>query len=234
MKGKGLSGNQLKLIAMVCMTVDHVGLMLLPQCTLLRIIGRLAFPIYAYMIAEGCRYTRSMGRYLSMLLLTAAVCQTVYFCAMGSVYLCIMVTFSISVSLIWLLKLAQTQKRFWVWLLLAIAVYLTFFVAEILPALAVGSGFGIDYGFIGILLPVAVYLFPDRKGQLLCMTTGLALLSGDWGVQWWSLLAVPLLALYNGQRGKWKLKWLFYLYYPAHLGGIWLIGQVIDKLGLMG
>ena len=55
----GLTGNQLKLIALVTMTIDHIGMQLFPRVRLLRIIGRLAFPIFAYMIAEGCRYTRN-------------------------------------------------------------------------------------------------------------------------------------------------------------------------------
>lgn len=55
----GLSGNQLKLIALATMTLDHVGAYLLPQVLFLRILGRLSLPIYAYMIAEGCRHTRS-------------------------------------------------------------------------------------------------------------------------------------------------------------------------------
>ena len=45
----------------------------------------------------------------------------------------------------------------------------------------------------------------------------------NWDVQWFSLLSLPLLALYNGSRGKWKLKWLFYVYYPLHLVVIWLL-----------
>ena len=61
MKRFGLSGNQLKVIAMVTMAIDHIGAYLLPQAMWMRIIGRLAFPIYAFLIAEGCRHTRSMG-----------------------------------------------------------------------------------------------------------------------------------------------------------------------------
>ena len=63
-KFPGFTGNELKLIAMIAMTCDHVGLQLLPGVPVLRIIGRLALPIYAYMIAEGCRYTRSRKKYL--------------------------------------------------------------------------------------------------------------------------------------------------------------------------
>jgi hypothetical protein len=57
-----LTGNQLKLIAAGAMLADHVGLMFFPEAELLRIIGRLAFPIFAFMIAEGCKYTRNKLR----------------------------------------------------------------------------------------------------------------------------------------------------------------------------
>ena len=71
-KFAGLTGNQLKLLALFAMTCDHVGLQLLPQFIILRIIGRLAAPLFAYMIAEGCRYTHNRGRYLGRLLGMAA------------------------------------------------------------------------------------------------------------------------------------------------------------------
>lgn len=89
----GLTGNQLKLLALIAMTCDHVGLQLLPQFILLRIIGRLAAPLFAYMIAEGCRYTHNRGRYLGRLLGMAALCQIAYFVATSSLYQCIFVTF---------------------------------------------------------------------------------------------------------------------------------------------
>ena len=60
-KFAGLTGNQLKLLALFAMTCDHVGLQLLPQFIILRIIGRLAAPLFAYMIAEGCRYTQTVS-----------------------------------------------------------------------------------------------------------------------------------------------------------------------------
>lgn len=55
MRGKGLTGNQLKIIALITMTLDHVGVQLFPECQMLRIIGRIAFPIFAYMIAIHAR-----------------------------------------------------------------------------------------------------------------------------------------------------------------------------------
>ena len=106
----GLSGNQLKLLALFAMTCDHVGLQLLPQFIILRIIGRLAAPLFAYMIAEGCRYTHDRGRYLGRLLGMAALCQIAYFAAMRSLYQCIFVTFSLSVCLIYTLDNAVRRR----------------------------------------------------------------------------------------------------------------------------
>ena len=106
----GLTGNQLKLLALFAMTCDHVGLQLLPQFIILRIIGRLAAPLFAYMIAEGCRYTHDRGRYLGRLLGMAALCQIAYFAAMRSLYQCIFVTFSLSVCLIYALDNAVRRR----------------------------------------------------------------------------------------------------------------------------
>lgn len=218
MRKIGLTGNQLKLIALVTMTIDHMGMILFPQDPLWRIIGRLAFPIYAYMIAEGCRYTRSMPRYLGLLALVAAVCQGVYWVAMGSLYQCILVTFSLSVCLILLAQKAmQTQKVHW-YVALTAGIAGVFWFTEILPGLLPGTDFSVDYGFWGVMLPVCVYCARDRRLRLAATAVCLALVSNAYGwVQWFSLLSLPLLALYNGQRGKWKMKYFFYLYYPTHL-----------------
>ena len=64
----GLNNNQLKIIALISMVLDHVGLALFPKIELFRILGRLALPIYAYMIAEGCAHTKNRKRYLGMIL----------------------------------------------------------------------------------------------------------------------------------------------------------------------
>ena len=108
----GLSGNQLKLIALVTMTIDHVGMLLFPRLRILRYIGRIAFPIFAYMIAEGCHYTRNRRKYLLSMIFVAALCQVVYFFAMGSLYMSVLVTFSLSIGLIYLADYAQSGGRF--------------------------------------------------------------------------------------------------------------------------
>ena len=60
----GLSGNSLKIIAAFAMLIDHVGIMFFPTVAIYRIIGRISFPIFAFMIAEGCRYTRNKLKYI--------------------------------------------------------------------------------------------------------------------------------------------------------------------------
>ncbi len=224
----GLTGNQLKILAMLAMTCDHVGLQLLPQLGVLRLIGRLALPIYAYMIAEGCRYTHDRRRYLLRLAGLALLCQAVYFGAMGSLYQCILVTFSLSVCLIWAVDNAVKRPGA-ATVLLAVGVLLgTVFVCQILPLLLPGTDFAVDYGFAGVLLPALIYWGRTRGQKLLLLILGLCLLGLNLGgLQWFALAAVPLLALYNGQRGKHAIGGLFYLYYPLHLVVIYGLSLIL-------
>lgn len=224
-KPVGLNGNQLKLIALAAMTADHIGVQLFPQILLLRIIGRLALPIFAYMIAQGCRYTRNKGRYLATIAAVALVCQLVYFFAMQSLYQCILVTFSLSILLIFSLDAAVKRPDTVNVAVAAFAFLSVWFICDILPKLL--PGFYVDYGFLGILLPVLIWFGKDKWQSIVLCGIGLVLLSIDNSVQWFSLLTLPLLALYNGKRGKTKLKYLFYIYYPAHLALIYLISLVI-------
>lgn len=228
MRRFGLSGNQLKILALIAMTCDHVGKQLLPQYPILQIIGRVAFPIFAYLIAEGCMYTRNRKRYLGSMLLLAFACQVVYFVAMDSLYQCVLVSFSIAIGLIFLLDRAKKKANAAAWLTVALAMAAAVFVCEGLPVLWTTTDFAIDYGICGVLLPVGVYL-GKNKGQKLVLAAAAVFLGclvlG--GIQWYALASIVLLALYNGKRGKWKMKYLFYIYYPLHLGLIYLISIII-------
>ena len=93
----GLSGNALKIIALIAMTVDHIGVILLGGNVVWRIIGRISFPIFAFMIAEGCRYTKNKRQYLGTIFLLGAVCQAVYYFGEKSLYQGILITFSLSI-----------------------------------------------------------------------------------------------------------------------------------------
>lgn len=222
---KGFTGNQLKVLAMISMTLDHIGMLLLPRWTILRILGRLAMPIYAYMIAEGCRHTRSRKRYFLRIAALAALCQGVYWFAMKSLYMSILVTFSLSVILICAVDNYQ-KKRDRASQLLAFGTLLgIFFLCVALPELLPGTDYAIDYGIAGVLLPVLVYFGGEKTKYL---TAGLILLGlGYGGIQWFALAAVPLLGMYNGRRGEAKLGSWFYLYYPLHLVVIHGISRIL-------
>lgn len=219
----GLTGNQLKIIAMITMTCDHVGMQIFPHLVWLRLVGRLAMPIYAYMIAEGCRHTRDRKKYLLRLLGMGVLCQVVYLIAMGSFYQCILITFSLSVVLICLLDRAEKEKTAKANMALYGAVLLVFFICVVLPDLLPNTDFRIDYGLPGVLLPVLIY-GAGTKGLML----GLALVAMKYGgIQWLAYLSVPLLLCYNGQRGKANIGKLFYWYYPIHLVAIYGISLVL-------
>lgn len=209
-----LSGNALKLLAALFMTIDHVGVLLLPHVIVLRILGRLALPIFAFMIAEGCRYTRNRLRYFGSVFALGVLCQIVYYLADRSLYFSILITFSLSIATIYALQDWKEQKT--------PRSALVFFGA-VAGVYALNRVFAIDYGFWGCMLPVFAAAFQktawDRPWVNLGMLgLGLLVLAADLGqIQYYALPALPLLACYNGRRGRWKLKYFFYLFYPIHL-----------------
>ena len=219
----GLTGNQLKILAMITMTCDHAGKMLFPQLEWLQIIGRIAMPIYAYMIAEGCRYTHDRKKYLLRLLGMGALCQVVYLLAMESLYMCILITFSLSVCLIGLLDNLEKAKNRRSWVNLWLGFLAAFFLCVVLPDLLPRTDYEVDYGLMGVLLPVLIYGAGNRV-----LLLGIFLLALEYGgSQWYAFLAVPFLLAYNGQRGKARIGRLFYWYYPAHLAAIYGIGLLL-------
>ena len=231
-----LSGNALKIIGALAMLCDHVGLMFVPPVRLFRIVGRLAFPIFAYMIAEGCRYTRSRPRYFLQIFLLAFGCQVVYFLVDRSLYMSILVTFSCSIAVICALQHLKEavgpRKLLWA-LVFVTAVEAVYWLNKLME---------IDYGFWGCMVPVFPALFQDRRGaerkrstkldrrpvHIAMLALGLLVLWMDLGgEQLWSLMAVPVLMLYSGRRGKLPMKYFFYVFYPLHLAGLQLIGWMI-------
>lgn len=219
-----LSGNALKLIAAAAMVADHVGLMFFPDLTILRIIGRLAFPIFAFMIAEGCRYTRNRLRYFGMVFGLGAICQIVYFVAMRDTYMSVLITFSLSILVIYAWQNVKAHRDFLSWMVLGAALLGVWLLNQYLT---------IDYGFHGCMTAVNAALCMPRRGaapvpgeekfdnrptHVALMGISLLMLALDFGGnQWWALLALPLLLLYSGERGKRQMKYFFYIFYPAHL-----------------
>jgi hypothetical protein len=198
---------------------------------ILRILGRLAFPIFAFFIGEGCRHTSNRLRHFLSVFLLGAICESVYIIYMGGWYGNILLSFSLSILLIFSLDRAGRERTFPAVLSALLIWALVFFVCQGLPGILSHTDFAIDYGLWGVLLPVFIFLGRNKRERLLLALVGLVLLAiffrtlGD--IQWCSLLALPLLALYNGQRGKWRMKYFFYVYYPLHLAVIYGISLLI-------
>ena len=96
----GLDATALKLLGVVTMTVDHIGYILCPDLVLLRILGRLAYPIFAYLIAEGCTYSKHKAKYFLAVLGTGLLCSIASYGAEHTLYQSIMITFACSIGLI--------------------------------------------------------------------------------------------------------------------------------------
>ena len=208
------------------MTIDHVGVRFFPKLTILRMIGRIAFPIFAYMIAEGCRYTKNRKKYFFTIAFFALLCQAVYFAFISSLYQCILVTFSFSILLIFAFDNYLKKKNAPSAVIAFTTLIMIVLICVLLPRLI--DGFKIDYGLPGVIVPLLIYFGQNKWERLIFATAGLILLAIDSGaIQWFSLLSIPLLALYNGNRGKANLKYLFYIYYPLHLAAIYLIGKLL-------
>ena len=215
----GLNNNQLKIIAMVSMLIDHIGLVFFPNIRVLRYIGRLAFPIFAYMIAEGCRYTQNRKRYLGMIAGMAIIFQLVFLVFMKSIYQGILVNFSLSIATIFVIESLIKNKKVLNRILAIVFLCAILFIYLYLPYALKEKGFYIDYGIWGLLIPIFVYFAPNK--YLRAAFCGLLLifmsLFSNKVMHWWSLMAIPLFLLYNEKRGSKNLKYLFYIFYPLHL-----------------
>lgn len=214
----GLNNNQLKIIAMISMILDHVGLTFFPQIELFGILGRLALPIYAYMIAEGCAHTRNRKKYLGMILGMGIIFQLVYLVFMNDLYQGILITFSLSIGMIYAVEgfLKNNKPLYRILMILVILGILFFDIG--FPILFKKHGFNVDYGVWGLLLPVVIYFMPNKTSKLICGTIFLSAMAYfSIRRQWFALLSIPILALYNGKRGKRNMKYFFYIAYPLHL-----------------
>lgn len=215
-----ISRTGLKGLAAATMVVDHVGVVLLPQLWLLRCVGRLAFPIYAFFLAQGFRYTKSRARYLARLAGFALLSEIPFdYMVYGQAFAWqgqnVMFTLALA-----LLALACLEKGGW-WMTGAVACCLA---AEALRT---------DYGSFGVLLPVtSFYLWPRGKGLW-----ALVFLAMCWLWEFAPIPGAPVpmealgvaaalpLALYHGGRGTEGpvVRWGFYAVYPLHMGVLALI-----------
>ena len=223
----GLNGNQLKVIAILAMTIDHLLWVLFPGYDngpviyLLHTIGRLTAPIMCFFIAEGYHYTRNLKKYALRLFAFAVVSHFAYNFAFGIPLVPFQTGLLNQTSVMWslawglvALAIAQSQRPDWLKTVAIIGICILALPSDWSSiAVMVIVGFGTNRGnFLkqgwNLVFFVAIYaavfaIFIDVAYGILQMAV---------------VLSLPLLHRYNGKRGKWKgMKWFFYLYYPGHL-----------------
>lgn len=225
---KGLNSNQLKLIAILAMTVDHLAWTLFPGYSqewyviLCHILGRLTAPIMWFFIAEGYHYTRDVKAYTKRLFLLAFVSHFAYNFCFGIPFLPFQTSVFNQTGVVWslawglvLLRVNDSRNlKQWQKLAVILLVCLVTFPADwscvaAMAVLFLGAERGnfrkqMAWLMVWSLVYAAVYFFFIDKVYAF--------------IQLGTCLAIPLLRLYNGQRGQRKgMGKLFYAYYPAHL-----------------
>ncbi len=226
----------IKLLACIFMFIDHAGKMLFPQYPIMRVIGRLAFPMFAYGIAVGAVYTRDPIRYLSRIVLLALISQPLYALGLGHENAAM---YAVPFTRNPLLSIYTFYVNSWqtpsILLSLALALTLIICLRQQKYILALGvymlcvrfSG-SLDYGIHGIHLMLLFYLLCEHPLLSMAATSGFLI--------WWALqgfgaytlfgirfdmriFALPAVVFVNlPLRKRLKLpKWLTYGFYPAHL-----------------
>lgn len=247
-----LNRDTIKIIALISMILDHIGAFIvyplyLDACIVnginlmgdlipneakqlyciylfLRIIGRLAFSIFAFFIVEGFLHTHNLKKYLLRIVAFAFISEIPYNLANTRSFFApfnqnVLWTFAISIDMIWILEKYISKKE-------------NDKARVILTIITVGvtalCGFLSDGGMGGILLIASMYLFREKKYSywIGCILSLFIMTFQFMWIQLFAVVALILLETYNGERVK-GLKYLFYVGYPVHLLILWVIALTI-------
>ena len=220
-----LDGTSLKLIAMISMVFDHVGDMFFPGALWMRMIGRLAMPLFSFCIAEGYAHTKNKQRYLLRMGVFALVSEIPFDLAfegrVGLGHQNIMLSFFLAILALMLFDRIRGEGKEHAagkTLLGILCVCAMAVLALVLRA---------DYTLFAVLAVFLFYVLRNRHPLLRC-GVGVSFLALTRTVGYYratGLSLIPLL-LYNGKRGR-GLKWLFYAFYPGHLLLLYLLKTVL-------
>lgn len=223
---------QLKLLACLFMLIDHTGFILFPKMTILRLIGRLSFPLFAWFISEGYMHTRSFKKYILRLSVFALVLESPFilfssfFQSTGKDTLNIF--FTLSLGLLSIYAYDKTESK------LAKVLFPTIIAlfAQFIKA---------DYGFYGVITILLFYIFNNNFFKtafyqiVFNLIYAAALLGYNYMnniaidtfviLQIFSIFSLIFIGAYNKKQGK-KMKYFFYIFYPAHIILLYLISQL--------
>lgn len=239
----------LKLVAIITMVVDHVGVIFFPGVLFLRLIGRIAFPLFCWGIVIGAERTKDWKKYLLRMLVMAFVSQPFYMLALNHT----LTQFSVMVTLLLgLLAIIGMQKK----------CYYSHIWAPVV-CLILGASFQMDYGWRGVLLIILMYFTRASAGGLAALMTafclywgtgsgvlprelvsflgsgpiheinrGITELLGLVRVQFLAILSLPFM-LIQTKSGLKLPKWFSYLAYPGHLMLLWLLKILLESANLL-
>ena len=234
MKNRFLNSNELKILACIFMFIDHLGYFFFPNNEILRIIGRLAMPLFAFFIAEGAYYKKNKIAYLANILLLGLIISSVTFAATKEINIDILVSFSLSLILIFIkdeivdsIYFKNKNKT------IIYSIILVIYLSSLLTFMYF---FYIEYQLYAILIPFALSfgnpkykILGDKQKNLLKFVIFILIYSiciilsfiyqirTTLNIQAYGYLSGLFILLYNNKRGKYNLKYLFYIFYPAHV-----------------
>ena len=223
LKKNGIPQEGMKLIACLTMLIDHIGATLVPL-TALRVVGRLAFPIYCFLFAEGMAHTRDVKKYGIRLAIGALLAEVPFDLALYG-------------------QLSWAHQSVMVTLLLGFVMTLWIRRAEGVPLVPVivcavaAEILCTDYGAGGIAMIALFVLSREHKDRLTIQVMGLGLICWLIGGAGWQVgqvfvpvqivgvLALIPIGLYSGTKVTTSraVQWAFYLFYPVHLALLWIM-----------
>lgn len=200
----------LRIIALSTMVIDHVGLIFFPQYIIFRIIGRLAFPLFAWGIARGYSHTKNVKKYGERLLLLALISQPIFYIAISSNYLNI--CFTLLFGLITIYSFDKSKNYF-----------LKIFFPVLLAVLA--QVLGMEYGAYGVLLILFFFIFKKWPYLVLAQFTLIFLFILIEPKQILNIFAVfSVFLIIFLEKYNFKINRLLqYFFYPVHLLVLYLI-----------
>lgn len=211
---KGIDASVLKWIAVITMLIDHFAIAIYWQMDnhvydtykLLRYVGRIAFPIYCFLLVEGFFYTKNILKYIGRCFLFALISEIPFNMAIyGSMWhlQAQNVYFTLTLGLCALYFVKKLEGTDYIHILGQLAVIVSFaYIAEILE---------VDYHWKGVLFIVMFYYCRNMGRKIVCLSGIFA-----FAYEITAPLAFIPIYLYNGKRGK-QFKYLFYVIYPLHL-----------------
>ncbi len=213
-----VDGFTLKIIAIITMLIDHTGAVLFPNIIILRLIGRIAFPIFCFLIVEGYFHTKNLKKYLTRLFIFAFISEIPFDLALINHVGDYKISYLSNLNVFFTLFLGlivvtivdkiilNTDEKLLIKILGTCGILLCFIFSIILDT---------DYSAGGLCLILILYLFKTEQLKRFIFS-GLCLYSFFGLVEMTGMLAFLPIGFYNGKRGL-KVKYLFYIFYPLHI-----------------